>query len=333
MRARLVIGGLGAALAISALSAGHAWACAEPKLATGGTFGPGDTVGYSISGIEPGASYTLTAPDGSVLDSGTASGSVSGSFTMPDLGSEATTMNVHMEADHNATGTSHPDGGARYTSDATVGYEPPAPPPPPPGDDPPVEQPTPAGESSGVESGSKEVAGEPEAGRPATTPGAPAVAVAGAPVQAATASPSASSSGAPTASLNGRQAEARAGVAAESRAAAGDAVGQPAAAIVGPVDPPAVGDPAWFVGLVLLIVAPLATAAMLRRGDGESERVAAPLWIPPDLDEGVTLTARLIEAELQEIIAEERARQLLGPPADDEPLRTSERRTRASSTV
>ena len=78
---------------LSLLVAAPASACAIANLRLDPSAGPGDTVSYSISGIEPGASYSFTIAG--ITVSGTNAGGdngVSGTFTMPDLGSQPQTL-------------------------------------------------------------------------------------------------------------------------------------------------------------------------------------------------------------------------------------------------
>jgi len=74
--------------------------------------------------------------------------------------------------------------------------------------------------------------------------------------------------------------------------------------------------PAAFVvgiSLLVLVSAALAVTRVLRRGGPSPSGDRAPMvppWIPPDVRRQAWARDVLIEAELQELIAEERAREL-----------------------
>jgi hypothetical protein len=116
--------GLGVIAAMAALwlFAGTSWACLTADLTTSPSAGPGDPVSFGISGIEPGAHYTVTF-QGRTVASGTNTtnnNGVSGSFSMPDLGSQEQT--TYAEAD-----TIHPEDGESFHLTSSIEYLPPAP--------------------------------------------------------------------------------------------------------------------------------------------------------------------------------------------------------------
>jgi hypothetical protein len=93
MRRTVALGVLFGVLA-SLLLTSSASACATASLTLPSSAGPGDTVWFSISGIEPGATYSLEL-NGREVASGTndtAYNGVSGTFTMPDFGTQSLTV-------------------------------------------------------------------------------------------------------------------------------------------------------------------------------------------------------------------------------------------------
>lgn len=92
MRRRLGLGLL-AGVAASLLFVASASACQIANLVLPSSAGPGDNVSYSISGIEPNATYSFTIAGTTVSGTNTTGNNgVSGTFTMPDLGSQAQTL-------------------------------------------------------------------------------------------------------------------------------------------------------------------------------------------------------------------------------------------------
>jgi hypothetical protein len=120
MRRRLVLGLL-LGVVCSLLGAASASACAIANLRLDPSAGPGDTVSYSISGIEPSATYSFTIAGLTVSGTNTNSyPGVSGTFTMPDLGSEEQTLTADGEC-------SCPDGSESPGLIAHMQYLPPPP--------------------------------------------------------------------------------------------------------------------------------------------------------------------------------------------------------------
>jgi hypothetical protein len=343
---------IGTALVL-ALGAATASACNEPTLSLGKTqASAGETVPFTIGGTEEGANYTL-AIRGQTVASGTdttAQSGLSGSFSMPDLGGTQTVVYVDMTADHAA------DGG-RWTHTRSIAYVPPsggsadmAPPPsqspaPPPSQSPappPAESPAspPSAEgpasppSAEGEGGSNRGAESP--GRTAAVPEHVAKAVtAGASVSTPAAggalssplstSPAAASTSAAAADAArdsaGADVEGAGGAGHEGRGARfAEVLGGDAN--VGPVAVPTI----LLVALALALALGLGGIGLLivvSRGLGPDRQTVAT-ELAAGLDE--------VEAELQEMIAEERARQVLSAPPDSLP-RSSSAESRTSSTA
>ena len=101
----------------------------------------GDLVHYSVSSLEAGAGYTVSV-NGSVVAEGKATGdAVGGTFTMPNLGAQGTAVTVGVTFDHSEID------GARGADTTKVTYEPVAaspPAPPPASAQPPPPAPAPA---------------------------------------------------------------------------------------------------------------------------------------------------------------------------------------------
>lgn len=131
------------------MGAGAAWACNEPRLdPSPDTAGPNDPVGFTITGTDPGAAYTVTIEGQTVASGtdGTQAAGTTGSFTMPDLGSESRTVYLEAVVQHD---------GSQWKPPATMQYQAvPTPPPddsdqgPAPGGDTPSEQGSPGGHRS-----------------------------------------------------------------------------------------------------------------------------------------------------------------------------------------
>ena len=125
---RFAVAVLGGAFLLCA--APHAYACQFPDISipsSGGSpsggppsAGPGDQVVFTISNVDQGARWDVSLPD-HPIDGGVGDGSaVRGEFTIPDLGSRSRTVKLHALVDH--------DDGGPYPSDAELEYRAPAPP-------------------------------------------------------------------------------------------------------------------------------------------------------------------------------------------------------------
>ena len=120
MRIRVALG-LTVVTATVLFLVGPAWGCLGEDLTTSPSAGPGDPVSFSISGIQPGAHYSVTF-EGRGVASGTNTSSnngVSGSFSMPDLGSSPRTVYAYAD-------TVHPDDGDSFHLSSAIEYQPPA---------------------------------------------------------------------------------------------------------------------------------------------------------------------------------------------------------------
>lgn len=297
-----------AALVVLTAGAPAAHACNEPGL--GGlppTVGPGSPnpgpVPFSIANTDPGATYTLqvagrTVASGTDLDGG----GVAGTFTMPDLGSDQA---VAVEAFVSHEGSSWPSSKAIQFRAAVPAQGGPGPTATTPGKQSkgaqPDEQFGRAGrqntEGSGGASAHGQSAVPSHQPTPASGPTA-AVSQAGAPTADAARAGSEAD-----ASFRGRE-----GLAAMARGdAPGAAVRTESAA--GGAQVPAV----VIAALVLMLIAGLGglgVRLVRGRAGGPPQR--------RDAAEAVALPAAAeIEAELQEMIAEHRARQLVGERVGD----------------
>ena len=143
LRPRLVIAAACAALVL-ALGPGVASACINVGISgtpSGGAgpespAGPGDRIHFTIGGLETGARWWASI-DGRPVGSGTADGGpVSGEFTMPDFGPTSRDVTLSATVEHSDIP------GDTIIRTSTLHYRPPAPPPPP--ADQPAPQPQPA---------------------------------------------------------------------------------------------------------------------------------------------------------------------------------------------
>ena len=261
---------------------------------------PGDTVGFSISGLLPGAQYTVSVERRAVA-SGTSSGeSASGSFTMPDLGPEPLTATIGAEVRHDDLEQSP------WLVTNTLAYEPVAPPPgevSPPGSattPPPKVQAPPHRARPAPQRTTPHPATSHPASRPARAPAPEEVSVPTA--QPSLATPSATAAppenatrpALPKTHVRTRK---HAPPPVQERTFAPLALERPVAMPRTAPARPGRGDRDWWplAGLLLLLVLVPVTAAYAWR-----RRRPVPGPKPPDE----------VEAELQEIIAEERARAL-----------------------
>jgi hypothetical protein len=295
MRIRVALGFLIGLLALFPL-AGSASACATASLRLDPSAGPGDTVSFSISGIEPGATYTLSLGGHEVASgtNNTPSNGVSGTFTMPNLGTQPVTVTGFGHTFHAA------DSDAQDPV-SSMAYEPPAPsstsapaasapPKPEPEPEPEAVHPAPRVKVQPPVAVAQHAAKKQKQDSPTNGAGARA-----APADAVRSAPG------PRDPNSGKSGEAK-GSAEESsgvRHKVLDAIGSTTR--VGPADVPTVG----LLALGLIVIAGTAVAAfviyLLRRGPDPEAAIKAPAPLGHDP----------VEVELQEMIAEEMARQLL----------------------
>jgi hypothetical protein len=293
MRIRVALGFLIGLLALFPL-AGSASACATASLRLDPSAGPGDTVSFSISGIEPGATYTLSL-GGHEVASGTNNtpyNGVSGTFTMPNLGTQPVTVTGFGHTFHAA------DSDAQDPV-SSMAYEPPAPPstsapaasaPPKPEPEPRAVHPAHRVKVQPPVAVAQHTAKKQKQDSPTTGSGARA-----APADAARSAPGPSDPNSGGSGEAKRSAEESSGV----RHKVVDAIGSTTR--VGPADVPTVG----LLALGLIFIAGTAMAAfviyIMRRGPDPKAAIKAPAPLGRDP----------VEVELQEMIAEEMARRLL----------------------
>jgi hypothetical protein len=297
MRSRLGLGFLIVVTSCLAFTA-TASACQDVHLVLPDSAGPGDTVSYSIAGISNGATYSFTIAGKEISGANTSSdpavNGVSGTFTMPNLGSQQLTLT--------ANGTcSCPEDANPQNINASMQYVPP----------PPVQAPKrPAASEPGATP--QPAAQSPRAhSHRSDRPAAP-VAVAKHAAKTRDSSPSIGTpTGAPTADSVGsgpkpRQPSSRSGQATHQTSEASSTPHKVLHALtsstrVGPADVPTIG----LLLIAVIVIAGAALAAfviyLLRRGPDPEAAIKAPGPIDPDP----------VEAELQEMIADEMARQLL----------------------
>jgi hypothetical protein len=304
MRVRIAFGLLVLSLSVFSF-VGSASACNLAHLTLPPSAGPGDTVSFSISSIEPGATYDLRIAGVEVSGTNdTPYNGVSGTFTMPDLGSTSLTVTGFAHTHHAADGDDQ-------DPSSSMTYQPAAP-------EQPATAPTPSHASAPAEKTSAPKAHHRRPPQPiaianhaaqrqrhdsATTGGAGAGA---APADAVGSEPGPThpSSGSGEAKNAGEKSS---GVPHNVLNAIGSTTK------VGPADVPTIG----LLLIAVIVIAGAALAAfviyLLRRGPDPEAAIKAPAPIDPDP----------VEAELQEIIADEMARQLLSDLELGEPTVTS----------
>lgn len=328
-----------------ALGATAALACLEPKGYGGpqaggpATYGPNDPVPFKITGTTEGAGYYISL-DGSTVVEGVDpdGGGETGSFTMPDLGSSARSVELRFDVSHEASTEYVPTTQTLQFAPPVATQQPQAQEPAPPAESLPGgdqgqehEQAGPAGDR-GADHGSIGSSAASDSPASASAPARPA------PVGAPTPSAPVSNASEP---VSEAQAPARLdrfseGAGTSERSSIGDGAARsifedirprlqvsdsaPVAQVRSvPEAPQALpGDPAFVAGLAALLLVAIGGLTLpwsLRRGSGPGEPlVASPTpWLPPEIDAAAKLREAVIEAELQEIIAVERARILLRP--------------------
>jgi hypothetical protein len=276
-----------------------AWACPTTTLALDQSAGPGDTVSYSIAGIVPGATYSFTIAGQEISGKNTSStdNGVSGTFTMPDLGSQALTLTANGSC-------SCPDSADNPGLHGEMQYLPPPPAAPPS-----------SGPSQGSESkpapaipvgNSQEPTASAKPHAPTASPSHPAAAPSaqssgsGAQLGTEVAAPQAVSTPSDSAAQAQAKTEERRGKASSSvPGRVLDTIGGTTS--VGPAKVPTLG----LVMIALMLITGLGLAGLaiyiLRNGPDPNAAVREPAPTGPDP----------IEAELQEIIADEMAKKLL----------------------
>jgi hypothetical protein len=310
MRSRLAIAFLIVVSACLTFSA-TASACQDVNLVLPDRAGPGDTVPYSIAGISPGATYSFTIADQQVSGSNSSTdlNGVSGTFTMPDLGSKELTLTA------NGTCSCPEDANPQNINDS-MQYVPPAPaaaPAPPASASSPAASAAPAPSAARSPNDRSHRSGPPEpvANHPSRGQGiqsagtSPAVAPALGPSTSDASATSNSTSRSEGAKQEGKETSS---VPDHVLHALGTTTS------VGPAKVPTLG----LLLMSVILVAGAALAAfviyLFRNGPDPDAAVKAPA--PPGPDP--------VDEELQQIIADEMARQLLrsldlGEPTADQP--------------
>jgi hypothetical protein len=266
-------------------------ACQIANLQLDDSAGPGDTVSYSISGIEPTSSYSFTIAGKEISGTNTTGNpGVSGTFTMPDLGSQQLTLTAH------GTCTCPQDANSQNLVDSMQYLPPPPPPAATTTTAKTADAPTTQVSRARHHRPSLPVAvAKPVAREQKRQGGSPTGLAAGSAPSNSVGSepgPSNPSSGSGEARRPGTQ---------SSSVPDGvlNAIGSTTS--VGPADIPTVG----LLLIALIFIAGTGLAAVviyiLRRGPDPEAAIKAPAPIDPDP----------VEAELQEMIADEMARQLL----------------------
>jgi hypothetical protein len=271
------------------------------------TAGPGDTVSYSIAGIVPNATYSFTIAGQEISGSNTSSSDngVSGTFTMPDLGSQQLTLTAHGSC-------SCPDSSDNPGLSASMEYLPP--PPPASSGSPQGSVSTPAAVVPAHSSQQPKTSAKKQA--PAASPSHPSAAPSaqgsgGGAVLGTEVAPPQSvntpSDSAPQAKAKERTGEASSSV--PNRVL--DTIGGTTS--VGPAKVPTLGLSA--IALILIVGLGLAGLAIyiFRNGPDPEAAVRHPAPTGPDP----------IEAELQQIIADEMGRQLVSDLNLGEPTKVS----------
>jgi hypothetical protein len=290
VRVRFSLAGLVVSLALLGVGAAVATACYAPQLFIAqGSAEAGGTVPFSIAGIDRGAAYRVTV-DGATVASGTAGESgVQNAFTMPSCGSASRPVDVGGYVDHPEDGTAtpislSPSSGSGGSLECKV----PAP----------VTEPAKAQQQS-LDRKPK------RAPRPVTVVKDAAekerqhAAVSGAGVGAAPSDAvgSAPGSGDPRSGSGGESQSAEESSSVQNRVL--DAVGSTTS--VGPAEIPTAG--LLLVALIFVVGTTLTAIViyLLQTGPDPNAAIKAPAPLGPDP----------VDVELQEMIAEEMARQLL----------------------
>lgn len=335
--------------------------------------GPGDTIGFSISNTERGANYTIDFGGTKLTGTDdTAEPGLQGSIQVPDLGDHASTVSVSASFDHEGATYSSKVSTFSYTGRPQPASPPPAsvPQAPPgqstpatanpgtnPGTAPPVDGGSSAGSGSpatdhgSAQTGSSETAG---AGSIHAASGGSGVGIRAEAVKSTESAEPPVAQPDAAATSPGKHAAQRVGEPAMQDATGDSAVERPATPLTAqPASPAQSQDvPGGRVRdvsaaenvssgalLGVLLAALIALAAMLvlvirRIGPDETGVGTGEFrWTPPSLSAEARWRGVLIEAELQEMIAEGRARELLGSGTDSEALTPPADRTSGLSPV
>jgi hypothetical protein len=298
-----------------------AWGCLGEDLTTSPSAGPGDPVSFSISGIQPGAHYSVTF-EGRGVASGTNTSSnngVSGSFSMPDLGSSPRTVYAYAD-------TVHPDDGDSFHLSSAIEYQPPA--APSSGGSSGASSGASSGSSSGASSTSDSTSATGSAGHdskqphPSRNQNAPASSHHQANMNPSAKSETAATPGTVAAAHQPQvSASDSAAPSKEKERSSGAGSSVPDRVLgklgsttsVGPANVPTIGLLA--IAVIFLVGAVLAAIVIYLFRSGPDSEAAKNSPVPPGPDPA--------EAELQEMIADEMARQLLDDLDLSEPAKVS----------
>ena len=322
-------------------AAGAAWACNEPYITVNpSSAGPGDTIKWTLANVEPRAKYTVTVAGRAAGDGVAGDSPPTGTYEMPDFGTSPRDVYFQWTLTHEEASATHAEGSFNgETGSAEVAYRPPATSPQPAPQTPAPTAPAPSEPGAGLGVANprekKGAAGKPVGPGPRTDPPAvrepaprsPApvgtvVPVAGrqvpdrtpVPARVELVEPRAEDRSALTAEAPRVDAEARIALPGPQPSRRLPLVHATGRSIPAAEEPPAL--PATVVvGLSVLLVLGLGAVGIwtLRgRGSLPGSRLAAggPQWVPPGLGLEARAQDLLVEAELQELIAEERARQV-----------------------
>jgi len=352
-RYRTVVIAVALAFVGSLIAATVAAACQYPDMTIGlrGPYHPGDSIPFSVSNTDAGATATLHVDghDISQTDPGGEPG-FQGRFELPDLGDSPKTIEIYATIDHDdplADDPSKTEHNQWTSKQSTIDYEPTPTSPPGGGPGGGGHRPSPtydqnapqqsSGSPAGGGSGAgASIGGVPQSGSP--TPGSspsPGGGSAGptqaqAVVQGAQDSTTMTPHEAAVTTANDRQ-DRRDGAEVRRLRNRPERVGVPTPAHM-PVAVATTGY-AVFASLALVLIAGAVGLVLFLARRGRSDDgtlVGGPVWLPPPLQAQADQRSLLVEAELQEMIAEARARQMLRP-AEEEIPRSSEAGTRTPS--
>ena len=279
-------GGVLVALALI-LVPSQASACTLEGFAVTPSAGPNDPVGWSIGGMTPGASYSVTFSGQTQSGEAGQNGNASGAFTMPDLGEDGQTVYVTAVVTHPATAD---DPGDWPLSKPVQYVAPPAPAKPREPNS--VESPTGRTPRHHPDPGVQQQ-GETRA-HPDSETGSPATGGGSTPISTSLSPDLSSPASAPSV--------APASASAEESAPESIVRSLQGSSDVGPLSVPHLAIGA--LALIFLLGTALAVFAVYLLSHGPDPQAAIRSPAPPGPDP--------LETELQELLAEEMARALLG---------------------
>lgn len=310
-------------------------ACNEPYItASPSSAGPGDTIAWTLGNVEPRASYTVQVAGRTAADDVAGASAPTGTYQIPDLGSSPRDIYVEMSVRHEEPSPSHPEGPSNPEFDSyRVAYQPKV-----------VSEPAPEDPAS-----SSPAPSEPDANGGVGSPGPPANDEAGrkprdarprtgVPVRSPASDTESPSKGISSFADEQHPKLAASPVPVKARAAVRSMLhrtqprGRPHV-FVSPGPQPSQRVPAVHAGpqatptlqergarggpliagasILFVFLVGFAVWAMRRGGSDPGSGLAdGPQWVPPGFGLEAQRSSLLIEAELQELISEERARQM-----------------------